>query len=236
MTEAVWTQGEDPRRMMRYLLRHPPLRPTSRKAALLGAACARLVWGSIDSDKVRELVECQERCADDLAWLDRYNALSREIVAGRGVPQHPASAIISACPALSIIEAALRVPDITPGSVCRVIRDLFGNPFRQPDINPLWLRAGDGTVRKLAQGIYDEACFDRLPIVADALEEVGCDDQALIRHCRSVDRHFRGCWAIDALLGKTGAEPDQTAWMLRRARSARRQAPRARMARPGSDT
>src|SRR5262245_34591595 len=59
--EAIWTQGDDPSRMMRYLLRHPPLDPTSRKTALLGAACARLAWAQIDTDKVRQLIECQEK-------------------------------------------------------------------------------------------------------------------------------------------------------------------------------
>src|SRR5215469_17032009 len=96
MTEAIWTQGDDPGRMLRYLLRHPPLRPTSRKRALLGAACARLLWAQIDSDQVRRLVECQEKCADDLVWLDQHNALFSEIVTGAGVPRHSASAIVLA--------------------------------------------------------------------------------------------------------------------------------------------
>src|SRR5262249_62348528 len=74
MMEAIWTQGDDPSRMMRYLLRHPQLSPTSRKTALLGAACARLVWTQIDTDKVRRFVECLEKCADDQVWLDQHNA------------------------------------------------------------------------------------------------------------------------------------------------------------------
>jgi hypothetical protein len=36
--------------------------------------------------------------------------------------------------------------------------------------------------------------------------DAGCDDESLLAHCRSSDRHFRGCWAIDALLGKTEEE------------------------------
>jgi len=221
MTEAIWTQGDDPSRMLRYLLRHPPLRPTSRKRALLGAACARLLWAQIDTDKVRRLVECQEKCADDLVWLDQHNALFREIVTEVGVPRHSASAIVFASPALSVIEATLNVPNVSPGSVCAVMRDLFGNPFRKSQINPLWLEASDGTVRKLATAIYAESAFDRLPILADALEEAGCEEEYLLHHCRSGGRHFRGCWAIDALLGKTDAEPDQTAWELRRTERSR---------------
>jgi hypothetical protein len=198
----------------------PPAAPTApphlaQGGPLFGAACARLFWGQLDSDKARRLVECQEKCADDLVWLDQHNALVQEMITGTGVARNPTSAILLAVPVLSIIEATLSVPDATPGSVCAVLRDLFGNPFQRPEINPLWLAARDGTVSGLAQGIYAEGAFDRLPILADALEEVGCTDAALLGHCRSSQRHFRGCWALDTLLGKTDAEPDPTASMRR---------------------
>jgi hypothetical protein len=184
-----------------------------------------LVWEQLDSDKVRQLVESQEKCADDLVWLDQYNALVREIAAELGVPQDRVSAVVFAGPPLSVIRATLNVRNVTPGSVCSVVRDLFGNPFNRPEINPLWLQANDGRVSKLAHRIYDESAFDGLPILADALLEIGCDDESLIVHCQSSDRHFRGCWAIDALLGKTDDEPDQTAWMRRRAERAKKKLP-----------
>src|SRR5262245_17265876 len=58
---------------------------------------------------------------------------------------------------------------------CNMLRCLCGNPFRPlPAIDPAWLTWGDGTVRKIAQGIYDERAFDRMPILADALEDSGC--------------------------------------------------------------
>jgi hypothetical protein len=120
----------------------------------------------------------------------------------------------------------LTIPGVRPASVCSVVRDLFGNPFRKPEINPVWLQAADGTVKRLAQAIYEKGAFDRLPILADALEEGGCDDEELIGHCRSPSRHFLGCWATDALRGKTDAEPDQTEWLLRRAERSRKKSPR----------
>jgi hypothetical protein len=60
----------------------------------------------------------------------------------------------------------------------------------------------DGTVPKLAQSIYDERTFDRLPILADALEEAGCDDTDILGHCRGPGPHVHGCWVVDLLLGK----------------------------------
>jgi hypothetical protein len=86
---------------------------------------------------------------------------------------------------------------------CEIIRDIFGNPFRAlPPVNPDVLRWNDATVSKLATGIYADSAFDRLPILADALEDAGCDNADLLSHCRSPGPHVRGCWAVDLLLGK----------------------------------
>jgi hypothetical protein len=57
-----------------------------------------------------------------------------------------------------------------------LLRDVVGNPFRPVTLNPAWLLWNDCTIPKLAQGIYEERAFDRLPILADALEEGGCND------------------------------------------------------------
>jgi hypothetical protein len=66
-----------------------------------------------------------------------------------------------------------------------------------------WLAWNENTVPRLAQTIYDERAFDRLPILADALEEAGCTDTAILDHCRQPGEHYRGCWAVDLLLGKS---------------------------------
>jgi len=78
-----------------------------------------------------------------------------------------------------------------------------GNPFRPaPHIDPAWLAGNGGTVPKLARAIYDERAFDRLPVLADALEDAGCTDADILTHCRSGGEHVRGCWVVDLLLGK----------------------------------
>jgi hypothetical protein len=61
----------------------------------------------------------------------------------------------------------------------------------------------DGTVRKIAEGIYAERAFDRLPILADALLDAGCDNEELIAHCRGAGPHVRGCWVVDTILRKS---------------------------------
>ena len=57
-------------------------------------------------------------------------------------------------------------------------------------------------VCKLAQGVYDDRAFDRLPVVGDALEDAGCDNADILDHCRQPGQHVRGCWVVDMLLGK----------------------------------
>ena len=80
-----------------------------------------------------------------------------------------------------------------------VIRDIFGNPFRPVTADPAWLTSD---VVALATSIYAEKAFDRLPILADALQDAGCDNADVLDHCRSDGPHVRGCWVVDLLLGK----------------------------------
>ena len=65
-----------------------------------------------------------------------------------------------------------------------------------------WLAWNDGAIRKMAQVIYDDRAFDRLPLLADALDDAGCTDAAILGHCRGGGEHVRGCWVVDLLLGK----------------------------------
>jgi hypothetical protein len=88
------------------------------------------------------------------------------------------------------------------GRQCDLLRDIFGTPFRSVAIEPFWLAWNDGTVVKLAQSIYEDRAFDRLPILADALEDAGCREPHIVGHCRGSGPHCRGCWVVDLLLGK----------------------------------
>ncbi len=84
-----------------------------------------------------------------------------------------------------------------------LFRDVFPNPFRPaPIVDPCWLAWNGGTVKRLAQAIYDARTFEDLPILADALEDAGCDDVEMLDHCRGPGPHVRGCWVVDALLNK----------------------------------
>jgi hypothetical protein len=83
-----------------------------------------------------------------------------------------------------------------------LIRDIVGNPFRLVTAARAWLSWNEATIPKMAQGIYDERAVDRLPILADALEDAGCDNADILAHCRAPGPHVRGCWVVDLILGK----------------------------------
>jgi hypothetical protein len=81
-----------------------------------------------------------------------------------------------------------------------LIREIFGNPFRPVAVDPAWRTS---TVLALAQGIYDERAFARMPILADALQDAGCNSADILTHCRDPQQvHVRGCWVVDLVLGK----------------------------------
>ena len=81
-----------------------------------------------------------------------------------------------------------------------VLRCIVGNPFRPATLDPSWLTS---TVVALARGIYEDRAFDRMTILADALQDAGCDSEDVLNHCRGPGPHVRGCWVVDLVLGKS---------------------------------
>ncbi|MDY3563323.1 hypothetical protein R5W23_004824 [Gemmata sp. JC673] len=82
-----------------------------------------------------------------------------------------------------------------------LVRDIFGNPFRPVTFSPSWRT---DTALSLAQGMYDSRDFGAMPILADALQDAGCDNGDVLDHCRDPKGiHVRGCWVVDLVLGKS---------------------------------
>jgi hypothetical protein len=80
-----------------------------------------------------------------------------------------------------------------------LVREVFGNPFRPVVCQPRWRTE---TVLALARAA-DAGVFEAMPVLADALEEAGCNDSELLNHCRGMVSHVRGCWAVELLLGES---------------------------------
>jgi hypothetical protein len=80
-----------------------------------------------------------------------------------------------------------------------LLREQLGNPFRPYTFDPHWRTE---TVIALATGIEGERTFDRMPILADALEEAGCDERPMLDHLRGPGPHAVGCWVLDLILDR----------------------------------
>lgn len=100
-------------------------------------------------------------------------------------------------------DAAMRTMESERPKQLHLFRDVFCNPLRPVSLKRTWLTWNDRTVVKLAQFVYEDRAFDKMGLLADALEDAGCTDADILTHCRGAGPHVRGCWVVDLLLGKT---------------------------------
>jgi hypothetical protein len=83
----------------------------------------------------------------------------------------------------------------------RFLHNIFGNPFRPVAFDAAWRTS---TAVMLARGMYESRDFSPMPILADALQDAGCDSADILNHCRDPRAtHVRGCWVVDLTLGKS---------------------------------
>jgi hypothetical protein len=210
MTEERWLTRADVHRMLFSL----DGKVSARKLRLFAAACCRGVWDLLTEEPCRQAVATLERFADGRAAAKDVAAIARlawprgawgvSIFFRQAFSERPALAASFA----SSGARCFRAMATPPGQPVRreehapLLRDICGNPFRPVVAEPDWLAWNGGTVTQLAQVIYDGRSFDRLPVLADALEEAGCTEDAVLGHCRQPGEHVRGCWVVDLLLGK----------------------------------
>jgi hypothetical protein len=223
MTEADWLTGTDPVALVKFVTE----RVSSRRKRLLGVACCRRIWALLTDERSRRAVAVAERYADgradypELAAADLAADLARSaarraaLAGGSGGDSGRAAAAYAAAAAQAMVhgfvtetlEAAQAAVLHAGGDAewlaqCRLVREVFGNPFRAVTVDPGWLTANGGVALKLARAAYREQAFDRLPILADTLEDAGCTSADVLGHCRDGGEHVRGCWVLDLLLNK----------------------------------
>jgi hypothetical protein len=203
MTEAEWLACNAIRPILEFLGESPG----SRKLRLIACVCCRSVWDQLN-ERSQDAIMQGEQFADGM--IDKQTLLRAGNAARSSSKSVGHTAKAARCCAygdayLAALFATDQVVQCCTNNIAdlaALVRDIFGNPFRPVTIDPSWLAWNDGTVVKLAQGIYDDRTFDCLPILADALEEAGCDKADILTHCRQPGEHMRGCWVVDLLLGK----------------------------------
>jgi hypothetical protein len=220
MTEEEWLRSEDPLAMFtvaRSALDHawPNGQRTRRKRELFSAACCRIVWPWVEPDEAcRRLVEAIETQSDapipeaelDEIW-DGVKQSARHPSDDTPIAQMLAADLVYDT---GDVETTIRrlsteydfsewgPASVRAALVADILRDIVGNPFRPVVADPSWLTS---TALALARGIHAERAFDRLPILADALQDAGCEEQQVLAHCRGRGPHIRGCWLVDMVLG-----------------------------------
>jgi len=204
-----------------------------RKCRLIALAALRSLWKHLSDSRCREAIELTEQFADDLdiTKLRRAVVLAYAAWDESNVPDTDGFVEWSWDGSISeVVCRAVHEDDFDPDGPSQFIRlswasildeiqtfhihrredaqafhlrlfhDIFGNPFRPVSVERAWLTS---TVVKLAEGMYESRDFGAMPILADALQDAGCDHADILDHCRGDGPHTRGCWVVDLLLGKT---------------------------------
>jgi hypothetical protein len=212
MTEAEWLACADPQTMLDFLWG----KASERKLRLFFCACCRGKQYTV-CPHGHAAVATAEAFADGLAdesvradaerliqsllpnegdWSP-YSLIAWALHRPKGGSYPLNYVMMWAIP--SVLQARLASTD----EITSILRDIFGPlPFYPVTISPAVLAWSDKTVTRIAEAIYDERAFDRMPILADALEDAGCTEQTILDHCRGGGLHVRGCWVLDLLLGK----------------------------------
>ncbi len=214
MTEAEWRDCTEPGRMLDFL----GGRLSERKLRLFGCACCRAVWDDAWPTRSRAAVEASERFADGLAAdreIDRARSRACESAQnadryGRSRQEHAGRVLVTRLffaadnalrgkPPLTLRHNVFDGDEQLRQAGHPLLRCVAGDPFRPAAADPAWLTS---TVVTLAATIYAGRAFHDLPILADALQDAGCDDADILAHCRGDGPHVRGCWVVDLVLGK----------------------------------
>ena len=178
---------------------------TPRQCRLFCVACCRLVGEQITHPDCRELVELVEAFADDPSLAPDVARLRRK-VSRWATAIHPGATSHDDWAARWSAWAAADPKAVTPvtGFVSQpafrdFLAEVYGPRSGAVAFSPAWRTENAVT---LAAGMYASRDFAGLPVLADALEEAGCDSDAILGHCRGPGPHGRGCWVIDLILGK----------------------------------
>jgi hypothetical protein len=222
MTEDQWLRGDSSGQMIEHVKRAARLPPhvRARKYRLAALAMARELLADDDRPDLLAIFDATERFCDGrcrLADVERVIASSGLCfllhaapdwgMVARGLGQTESLAclrVVAGVTQLGKGPTSALVPGTSRTTFvavqCRVLRDVFGNPFRPASFSPEWRT---DTAVSLARQMYDAREFSIMPILADALQDAGCDDEQVLAHCRDTSlTHVGGCWVCDLVLGR----------------------------------
>jgi hypothetical protein len=226
MTEAEWLLCEDPGEMLTSLAGRVSARKLRLFAVALARLCPAVGARSISVDAIavaeryadgfaseRERREAEllaamiarqdsstMDCQVSMPWEELAHVAQLTVAADVSEYTKPLSRLwAAACGAISREVLSGKPRKEAMGPVCDILRDIVGNPFQPARVEEAWFLWNDWTTVKIAQAIYDDRAFEQMPLLADALEDAGCDDAQILSHCRGPSPHARGCFVLDLL-------------------------------------
>src|SRR5262245_48259221 len=205
MTEEQWLSCADPEQMqdfirdrMRGWIRDTA---TERKLRLFACACARRFWHLLDG-RGRKAVEVSERYADGAATEEELRRAREDATRVAEETSKAVTWVAAGAAWTPGVWAAWKAGweavkqgegGTERGAQCAMLRDIFGPfPFRAMTIAPSLLTWNDGAVAGLAQAIYEGRAFERMPELADLLEQAGCNEPEVLAHCQQGGAPGRG--------------------------------------------
>jgi hypothetical protein len=223
MTETQWFVCDDPRQMIQFLSH---ARWSERQARLFAVACCRQL-PKLPDDRLQRAIETSERFADSqvddvglcnvmriardvVEWEARHDMASSQSHAAEVVAatvQYPTEDYTAVDELIAWARAehstpsdARAIEDALRRTLTSFVRDIASNPFRPVTFTSEWRT--DAAVT-LARQMYESRDFSAMPILADALQDAGCNNDDMLNHCRDINQvHVRGCWVVDTVLGK----------------------------------
>ncbi len=220
MTEAEWLTSDYPDRMLTFLRG----KVTQRKLRLFGIVCCRGTVDEVTDRRYQPALALAERFADGFVTQSERRKKYALLTSDGYTPEVCVASVFHGHAFVAAREAAkwaLVVAGVVADDLARtqderlpatqrahaqeaarqtdLIRDIFGNPFHPVTFSPSWRTS---TAVALASQMYESRDFGAMPILADALQDSGCDNTDILDHCRGPGAHVRGCWVVDLVLGK----------------------------------
>jgi hypothetical protein len=215
MTRATstWDYAAEPAELLEALSAASGL-PSRRKLALAATAFVRRMGWLIHSNLTLKGLRLVELGAEGQVEDEEVSHFIEDVIESTGLGvfhgylnlAHIGQQILwptDQSPVQATDQFAAEVRRILGGgeriAQCEIIRCVFADPVRPVAFDPRW-RTADAV--GLARAIYEDRAFDRLPLLADALMDAGCEEEQVLGHCRGEGPHVRGCWVVDLILGK----------------------------------
>lgn len=230
MTESDWNSSADPQAMLSFLRNHEV---SKRKLRLAAVVCCRRLEHLLTDSRSRDAIAVAEGYADDSVSEDVRVAAEQAVRVAIGlalqarqqsddIPEmyslavrvanitvgpeenfglDAMKALVSGCSlAARDASAALGGRQSLTTEIAALLREIVGNPVPRVVFDDAW-RTSD--VLAMARGMYETRDFGALPIMADAIQDAGCEEVGILDHCRGPGPHVRGCWVVDLVLNKT---------------------------------